>query len=301
MAARWVDLLDPSRDELLGALPVQVDPEAIEILVAAPDDEVRARPMLESHGAYVLGVFLDALPETEKDRVVYREVDVVATPHLAVTVRKTPPGSSPWDPAPIQIASSEAGATVGTLLHRLVDDVAQSFLDVVDAMDEEIDELEENMEAWSPEQVRRRVSGLRHDLLHARRYVSATRAAVRRVVDRRLDVSGDQIFPEPIERLFADTYETLVRAGEELDVARDLLASSRDYHQAKIAESQNEIVKTLTVIASLVLVPTLIVGFYGQNFGEAFDDPYWSVSVAAALIVSTTILQLMLYRWRRWI
>ena len=45
----------------------------------------------------------------------------------------------------------------------------------------------------------------------------------------------------------------------------------RDYYQAKIAEQQNEVAKKLTVIASLVLVPSFIVGFFGQNFAEAFQ------------------------------
>ena len=106
--------------------------------------------------------------------------------------------------------------------------------------------------------VRQRLSSLRHEMLHARRNASATRAAIRRVVDGRLDLgSDDALFPRDAERAFADTYETLVRVIEELDVARDLLSSVRDYLQAKIAENQSEIVKKLTVVASLVLVPTL--------------------------------------------
>src|SRR5262249_47153368 len=109
------------------------------------------------------------------------------------------------------------------------------------------------------------------------------------------------LFPEDVERMFADTYETLFRAGEELDVARDLLASSRDFHQSIIAERQNDIVKTLTVIASLVLVPSLIVGFYGQNFAGAFRRDYWTLSASVSLIVVSTIVQLAIFRWRRWI
>ncbi|MDQ8046737.1 MAG: CorA family divalent cation transporter, partial [Patulibacter sp.] len=76
----------------------------------------------------------------------------------------------------------------------------------------------------------------------------------------RVDVGHSGLFPPEIEIRFVDTYETLVRATEELDVARDLLGGVRDYYQAKIAEQQNEVAKTLTVIASLVLVPSLIVG-----------------------------------------
>ena len=104
-----------------------------------------------------------------------------------------------------------------------------------------------------------------------------------------------------METRFVDTYETLVRVTEELDVARDLLGGVRDYYQAKIAEQQNEVAKTLTVIASLVLVPTFIVGFYGQNFAGEFRDWYWSVGVSSGLILATTLVQLALFRWRRWI
>lgn len=299
MSARWIDLLDPTHEELLAALPAGVDPDVLETLVAPPGDE-HTRPLLESHGAYVLGVFLDALPVPEEDQIVYREVDVVATPDLVVTVRKSPAVGKPWDPGPLE-NSAARGASVGELIFRLVDDVAASFLDVVVAVDAEIDELEDHIEDWPSAKVRRRVSALRHDLLHARRTVGAMRGAVRRIVDKRLDVGDERLFPESVERLVADTYETLFRAGEELDVTRDLLSSARDYHQSVITERQNDTIKTLTVIASLVLVPTLIVGYYGQNFESAFDESYWSIGASSAIILASTIAQLAIFRWRRWI
>ncbi len=131
--------------------------------------------------------------------------------------------------------------------------------------------------------------------------MSATRAAVRRIIDGRVEVGEHALFPPEIELRFADTYETLVRVIEELDIARELLAGVRDHHQSKIAESQGDVAKKLTVVASLVLVPSLIVGFYGQNFVPVFDDGFWQLSVSLGLIVSSTIAQLAVYRWRRWI
>ena len=142
---------------------------------------------------------------------------------------------------------------------------------------------------------------LRHELLVARRFASATRGIARRVVDGRVDIGRSELFPSDVEAMFVDTYETLVRVTEELDVARDLLGGVRDYYQAKITEQQNDVSKKLTVIASLVLVPSLIVGFFGQNFGEAFQDWYWSIGVSVGLILATTIVQVALFRWRRWI
>ena len=55
------------------------------------------------------------------------------------------------------------------------------------------------------------------------------------------------------------------------------------------------------MIASLVLVPSLIVGFYGQNFAGAFDDRFWTLGISTMLIVGSTLAQLAIFRWRRWI
>ena len=301
MSARWLDLVDPTREELLGALPGHVDPEVVEALAAHPGDGREPRPLLEGHGAYVFGVLMAARPVPDENRISYQEVDLVATPELVVSVRKTPRGGgAPFDSAGLDPAAAE-GASAGALVHRLVDEIVDTHLGSLDEAYAEIEELEDAIDIWLPSQVRQRISGLRQELLHSRRTVSATRAAVRRVLDGRIEVGDHALFPPDVELLFADTYETLVQVTDELDIARDLLAGVRDHHQSKITESQGEIAKKLTVIASLVLVPSLIVGYYGQNFASAFDEEYWSIGVSSGLIVASTIAQLVLFRWRRWI
>ena len=138
-------------------------------------------------------------------------------------------------------------------------------------------------------------------LLHRRRVVSGMRAVARRVLDGRVEIGEHDLFPPPVERLFGDTYDTLVRVTEEFDVARDLLSGVRDHLQSKVAENQNEVGKKLTVIASLVLVPSFIVGFYGQNFEGLFDRNFWTLGTSLGLIVVSTLVQVALFRWRRWI
>jgi magnesium transporter len=299
VGARWIDLVDPSRDELLGALPVHVDPEVVEALASPLSDGSKPRPLLESHGAYAFGVFV-VIRARDDGEVDAQEVDIVATPELLVTVRKTPPGGTALDTSALGPAH-ESDAPVGVLVHRLVDGIADAYLDLLDAVYAEIDELEDHIDELQPQRVRRRLLEIRHELLHYRRLVSATRGAVRRVLDGRVEIGDHALFPTAVESSFGDTYDTLVRATEDLDIARDLLAAAREHLQAKVAETQNEVGKKLTVIASLVLVPSLIVGFYGQNFEEVFTDRYWSLGVSMGLIVASTAVQLALFRWRRWI
>ena len=295
-----LDLIDPSSHELLSSVPARLDPDALEILSAVAGDGREARPTLESHGTYVLAVLLFPGPLGADDRVVYHELDVIAAPHMLVTVRKT---ASDGDIADLSVLDGKHEShPCGLLVNELVDAAADSYLDLVDRLYVEIDALEDHVDDLPSVMLRQRLSSLRHEMLHARRNASATRAAIRRVVDGRLDLGDDDaLFPREAEHAFADTYDTLVRVIEELDVARDLLASVRDYLQAKIAETQSEIVKKLTVVASLVLVPTLITGFYGQNFTGVFEKGYWTLGVSVGLIVVTTLLQLAFFRWKRWI
>jgi magnesium transporter len=299
VATRWLDLVDPTSEEILAAVPVHVDPDVVGALAAPAVVDREARPLVESHGAYVFGVLVATLPLPDH-RIALQEIDVVATPDLLVTVRKTPRAGPAFDPSVLRPAS-EDGLPVGILVQRLIDDVTDTYLDLLDATYAEIDALEDRIDDLRPADTRTRLSELRHELLHRRRTVSATRAAVRRILDGRVEVGDHALFPADVERLFGDTYDTLVRVTEELDVARDLLSGVRDHLQSKIAESQNEVAKKLTVIASLVLVPSLVVGFFGQNFAGVFDRQFWTLGVSTGLILVSSLIQLALFRWRRWI
>jgi Mg2+ and Co2+ transporter CorA len=81
-----------------------------------------------------------------------------------------------------------------------------------------------------------------------------------------VELDEGELFPRPVEIAFGDAYDKLLRATEALESSRDALGGVRDYLQGRIANDQNEVMKRLTVIASLLLLPTFIVGLYGQNF-----------------------------------
>jgi magnesium transporter len=302
--AEWIDLLDPDEAELRKAVPEAIHDRALEQLLRPARHDDEPRPRLEGQLHYVFGVFLIPIAIREEDRVFYQEVDVVATRQRVVTVRKTPERGYPFDCGAIMEAvAKEDDDRAGLIVYRLIDQIAEYYLDLVDALNDEIDELEEGIETWAPALIRQRISDLRHDLLHVRRIVAPTRDAIRRVVDKRIDVGdGPEVLPREIELDFADVYDKLLRASDGLDLSRDLLASARDFLQAKIANDQNEVVKRLTVIAALLLVPTFIVGLYGQNFQHIPELAWrWGYWWSWGLIIGTTILQLAIFRWLGWI
>ena len=303
MPANWIDLLDPTADDLRAQCPRRLEESAIELLLANPEHDDEPRPTLRGHGDYIFGIFLLARAAADEDRIYYQEIGVVLTHDTLLTVRKTPPGGFPAYDLEAPRAAMRTTDSAGMLAYRLVDDIAEQYLDLVDDVDAEIDELEDRVESQPASTTRDRISDLRHDLLHIRRTLAPMRDAVRRVVDDVVEVEeGDEVFPHDAEVAFASAYDKLLRALDGLELSRDLLASVRDFHQSKIANDQNEVMKVLTVIASLLLLPTFIVGVYGQNFVD-IPELRWHLGYAFSwgVILATTIGQVWFFRRKNWI
>jgi magnesium transporter len=304
VCAIWIDLVDPTRAELQKATPADLHHRAIELLQRETRHGDEPRPTLESHGDYVFGLFL--VPMVIEDHsVIYREIDIVLTRDTLMTVRKSSEGHDAFQCKTLEEMHEHRleVAKPGLIAYHLVDDVAEGFLDLTDGLNDEIDELEDHVEDLSNDVVREQLSALRHDLLHIRKVLSPTRDAIHRVVDNRLDTEDeDELFPHEIELHFADVYDKLLRASEALELSRDLVAGVRDYHTAKVANDQNEVMKRLTVVASILLPPTFIVGLYGQNL-KGIPELGWSFGYwwSWGLIVALTVGQLIFLRRKRWL
>jgi len=298
-APAWVDLLDPDEATLRAALPDGVHAASVERILLTG---IEARPRLEARGNYVFGVLMYPVPSDAG--IDFLEIDVIASPGTFVTVRSGPPGSSIPGIDTVRDHSNRVGESPGMCLFHLIDQIAEQFLDIIDVYDERIETLEDEISTLAAADVRRRIADYRHDMLHVRRMLTPTRDAARSVLDDRVELDeAATLFPRSTELHFADAYDKLLRATDDLDLTRDLLAGVRDYHQAEIANEQNDIVKRLTAIASLLLLPTFIVGLYGQNFIKSMPELRWKYGYqwSWTLIIVTTILQFWYFRRKRWI
>jgi magnesium transporter len=291
--ARWVDLLDPDVATVSDALPAPVG-EATLARLAAPPSE-RVRPSVVDLEVAVVATLVVPVVVRDEDALYLQEVDVVAAPDAVVTIRKTPEGSHPFDPAGAREALGPDPAPLD-VVYVVADNVAEGYLEMLDDLDEEIEELEDGIDDWPADRVRMRIAELRRDVLTIRRTLGPTRDAMRKVVDGRVTVAGGTRFH------FTDVYDRLLRASEHLEFSRDLIAAMRDHQQAKIATEQNEVVKRLTVTASLLLFPTFWVGVYGQNFAH-MPELDWKLGYLYSwgVIVAVTVLQLAAFRRLRWI
>lgn len=249
-------------------------------------------------GRYIHGVISVPKVLRKEDRVVYHEIQVLLSESAFVTVRKTHPSGEVFEPTILlDMYPDMTGNSTGEMFYRLMEDVTRSYSNLLYDLMDEIDELESAIGIASTDRIHERYSGLRRDLLFARRQLAPLMDAMKSIDDERLDID-DRIFPQEIEGLMRDVRDDLDRVGQSIPLVTDLLSGVRDYHQGVISQRQNEKMEKLTIIASLLLVPTLIVGVYGQNF-DRMPELHWAGGYEWSwiLIVGTTILQLLFF-WR---
>jgi magnesium transporter len=193
--AEWVDLLDPTEEELRAKLPVDVHRDAIDRLVAPVEHDDEPRPRFEGRLTYVFGILL--APICAEEEVFFQEIDLIVTREALVTVRKSPLQGKAME---LDVAPGRAGQMAAAV----ADQVAEQFLDAIDELDTRVDEVDDGVDEWPAQRVRSRLKTLRHEILRVRRQLTPTREALHKIVDRRVDVEGAEALPHEVEIAFGD-------------------------------------------------------------------------------------------------
>jgi len=185
-------------------------------------------------------------------------------------------------------------------LHGLIDAIVDEYLPIVDAVDDTIDKLEEQVLGHPDTSLMRQIVLAKRNALRIRRAVVPQRDVLLRL--SRAEFPG---FIRPETALYyRDIFDHLIRIEYLIESVRDLADGALNTYLSVISNRLNEIMKVLTAAAAIFLPLTLISGIYGMNFEEnqfpAFDAP-WGFPAAVGFMVALAAGLLAFFRWRGWI
>jgi magnesium transporter len=251
----WLDLKNPSDDDL-NALQ---DIFGFHPLTIEDTREFGQRPKLESYGEYVFVVFYGA--RAEGDRVGLTELHMFLSGSYVISIRRE--------------LCAELEAVRGTLektgargeqfiLYKIFDALTDSFFPVLSGMDEQIDAIENEIIEQPTDQQLQTIFQLKRDLVAMRRVVTPQRDLFARAID---DITALPGLEPSAHDYFRDVYDHLIRISEQIDSYRDLLTSAMDVYLSTVSNRLNQVMKQLTIIATIFLPLSFVTGFFGQNFG----------------------------------
>ncbi len=294
-ATVWFDLLAPTPEKLaviseeLGLHPLAVED------VLHPHQ----RPKLDIYESHLfLTVYAVRLGEGDGP-LDLTEVSVFVTRNALVTVRSDDTCDIDAVVARWDAEGGLARHGVSFLLHSLLDYVVDGHFDVAQALDDQVEELEDQLFTDRPgdgRAMQRQMFDLRRTTVRFRRVVVPMREVVNSLIRRDLRVVEPEMAP-----YYQDVYDHVLRVSEWTESLRELVGNVYETHLNLQGYRMNDIMKRVTSWAAIIAVPTLITGFYGQNIpfpGFSHAAGFWTSSLL--IIVASSILYLV-FRKKDWI
>ena len=177
--------------------------------------------------------------------------------------------------------------------YHILDGIVDGYYDVLDEIATDIEAVEDLVLESPDEATLEVITGIRRELLSIRRLLWPTRDAANVLARGDPDQIG-----EATEKYYRDVYDHLVELVELTETYRDLAAGAREVYLNALSASTNEVMKTLTVVATIVLPLTFVVGVYGMNFeGGPFNMPElgWTFGYPAVMLGMALIAVVLLW------
>lgn len=184
----------------------------------------------------------------------------------------------------------------GYLLYKLIDELVDNYFPVVEALDNTIDLIEGDLFDTSSSAALERLFTLKRSLLHLRRIIFPQRAVLNKLTRNTYSVVKDE------DRIFfSDVYDHLARLYEIIESMRELSSSALNTYLSVVNNRMNDVMKTLTLVATLFMPLSFIVGFFGMNFFQPVTPlPLWTSMPLFILTLLVIIsLPLSMYLWMR--
>jgi len=291
----WIDFDSEPADSVTAVLaPLGIHPLVLEDLVADVN-----RPKVDSYGAYLYLVVHSA--RWDDDRPLLREIDIVIGRRFLITHHEGNTRSVDTAQQVLGRRPDLLGRGPATLMHYLLDVLVDHWLPIVDQIGEELDGLEETLFSAPDGALHQRILRLKRGMSALRRIIGPQRDTV-------LALTRDEFEPVPAEMrpYLRDVFDRLARVSDLLDSFRDETAALLELHVSQVSNQLNEVIKRLTVIATIGMPLTIVTSYYGMNVGpeRIFPEFHWlrvhPVFVVWLLLAAMTVATWWYLKRRRW-
>ncbi|TCO58629.1 magnesium/cobalt transporter CorA [Actinocrispum wychmicini] len=295
----WIGLHEPDADQIKGIA------DTFGLHELAVEDAVQAhqRPKLERYDDTLFMVLKTVRfvehdsPDTTNEIVETGELMAFLGKDFIVTVRHGNHSGlatlrSELDKAPDRLQVGPAA-----VLHAIADRVVDSYLEVSEKFEDDIEEMEGRIFAPRSHVSSEQIYMMKREVLELKRAVTPLANPLRRLAE-----GYTPLVPEQVRSYFRDVDDHLTTVSERVTAFDDLLNTLVDATLAKISLQQNTDMRKITAWAAIIAIPTMVAGVYGMNF-EYMPELHWKFGYPLAIVVILAICLFLyrIFRRNRWL
>ncbi|MDD5254914.1 MAG: magnesium/cobalt transporter CorA [Candidatus Omnitrophica bacterium] len=257
-----------------------------------------ARPKIENFKDYAfLIMFSMERLEQERTRIRTDERDFCLGANFLITSHGEGSGAFATSKDRVRKQSPIIKNGADFLLYSLLDTLVDSYFPVIQEFDDMVDDMSDELFREPSNQTLKKIYFLKNEIMYLRRTIGP-QADVMSIISR-----GDvpHILPANL-MYFRNIYDNLVRLNDTVGTSRDIVTGAMEAYVSVISNRLNEIMKTLTVITTIMMPLTLIASLYGMNFKHMPElSSRWGYPAVIAAMILLTITMLHFFKRKKWL
>ena len=256
------------------------------------------RPKLEDFGEYLFVVLKMLRYDTEAGGLHVEQVSLIIGPGYVISFQETK--GDVFDPVRERIQKGKGKLrTLGSdyLAHALMDSIIDNYFVILERFGEITEELQDAVLSEPTPETLKAIHETKRDALFLRKSVWPLREAI-----RSLEGSESTLMTPAVAPYLRDLYDHTIQVIDGVETIREMISGIMDVYLTNVSNRMNEVMKVLTVIATIFIPLTFIVGVYGMNFKymPELDWP-WAYPLVWLIMVGIGVVMVVLFRKKMWI
>ncbi|NWF73701.1 MAG: magnesium/cobalt transporter CorA [Nitrospirae bacterium] len=290
----WVNVSGVHKMDILESCGKQFQLHSLLLEDIANTDQ---RPKLDDYET-CLFLVLKMLSVTDRQDIVVEQVSLVFGRNFVLSFQEN--GTDVFTPVRDRLRGGkgrlrQSGADY--LFYSLVDAIVDQYFAVVEVLGEKIEELQDLVVSDPQPETLRRIHSLKRQLLFLRRAVWPLRE-----VTNNLSRSECPFLQESTKVFFRDVYDHVVQIVDTIETLREMVSASLDIYLSSISYRLNAVMKVLTIITTIFMPLTFIVGIYGMNFEHMPELKWeWGYPLIIGVMVMIAIAMVGFFIRKKWI
>ncbi len=252
------------------------------------------RPKIEDFDDYLYIVMKMLDYDQKEERVKSEQLSLVLGPNFVISFQEE--YDDVFDTIRERIRNSKGRIRKSGsdyLVYALIDSVVDNYFKILEKMGERVESLEEELIEDPSQNTMETIQDLKQELIYLRKSVWPLREVINQVVK-----VETPLVEESTEVYLRDVYDHTIQVVDTIEAYRDTVSGMLDIYLSSVSNRMNEVMKVLTIIATIFIPLTFIAGIYGMNFPN-MPELTWPYGYPAVLIIMIFISILMVFYFKR--
>ncbi|MCW4009852.1 MAG: magnesium/cobalt transporter CorA [Candidatus Bathyarchaeota archaeon] len=256
------------------------------------------RPKMEDFGHYIYVVLRMLRYDQQGNEIISEQLSLILNSNLVLSFQESE--GDVFDTVRERLRNEKGkirkmGADY--LLYALIDAVVDNYFAVLEKLGEKIEDIEDQVIANPEPATVQVVHNLKRQSIALRKYVWPLREVV-----NGLERCESGLISKATGIYLRDVYDHTIQVIDSVETFRDVLSGMLDIYLSSVSNRMNEVMKVLTIIATIFIPLTLVAGIYGMNFTYMPElSAQWGYPLVLLAMVLIAVVMLAYFKKRKWI